>query len=144
MSMIGTRRKRVRLMAEINVVPYIDVMLVLLIIFMITAPLITQGVKIDLPAAPSQVIPPTEQEPVIVSVDKAGNFYIDIGDNPESVVDSSVLIERVQKLLSAKPDTEFLVRGDENVSYGSVVNLMTLLQQAGVPSVGLVTEPPEA
>ena len=129
-------------MSDINVVPYIDVMLVLLIIFMITAPLITQGVKIDLPQAPSQVIPPSENEPVVVSVDEQGQFYIDIGDNPDSVVDGSALIERIEKLLKYKPEAEFLVRGDENVSYGSVVGLMTLLQEAGVPSVGLVTEPP--
>ena len=136
------RKQRTRLMSDINVVPYIDVMLVLLIIFMITAPLITQGVKIDLPQAPSQVIPPSENEPVVVSVDEQGQFYIDIGDNPDSVVDGSALIERIEKLLKYKPETEFLVRGDENVSYGSVVGLMTLLQEAGVPSVGLVTEPP--
>ena len=123
--------------------PYIDVMLVLLIIFMITAPLITQGVKIDLPQAASQVIPPSEQEPVVVSVDKEGHYYIDIGDNPDSKIDSEQLISRVANMLKLKPETEFLVRGDENVSYGSVVGLMTLLQEAGVPSVGLVTEPPE-
>ena len=130
-------------MSDINVVPYIDVMLVLLIIFMITAPLITQGVKIDLPQAASQVIPPSEQEPVIVSVDQEGQYYIDIGDKPETVIDGEQLIERVAKLLKLKPESEFLVRGDENVPYGSVVGLMTLLQEAGVPSVGLVTEPPE-
>jgi len=138
-----SRRKRARLMADINVVPYIDVMLVLLIIFMITAPLITQGVKIELPDAPSQVIPPSEQEPVIVSVDQNGDYYIDIGENPQAVIGTDVLIERVEKLLKQKPETEFLVRGDENVSYGKVVELMTSLQLAGVGSVGLVTEPPE-
>ena len=136
------RRQRTRLMSDINVVPYIDVMLVLLIIFMITAPLITQGVKIDLPEATSQVIPPSEQEPVVVSVDKDGQYYIDIGDNPDAVIGDQELIERVSKMLNLKPDTEFLVRGDENVAYGSVVGLMSLLQEAGVPSVGLVTEPP--
>ena len=142
--MIGSRRKRVRLMSDINVVPYIDVMLVLLIIFMITAPLITQGVKVELPNAPSQVIPPSDQEPVLVSVDSNGDFYIDIGDNPQSVVGADALIARVENLLKHKPDSEFLVRGDENVSYGKVVGLMTLLQLAGVASVGLVTEPPES
>jgi biopolymer transport protein TolR len=141
--MMRSRRKRARLMADINVVPYIDVMLVLLIIFMITAPLITQGVKIELPDAPSQVIPPSEQEPVIVSVDQNGDYYIDIGENPQAVIGTDVLIERVEKLLKQKPETEFLVRGDENVSYGKVVELMTSLQLAGVGSVGLVTEPPE-
>ena len=141
--MMRSRRKRARLMADINVVPYIDVMLVLLIIFMITAPLITQGVKIELPDAPSQVIAPSEQEPVIVSVDQNGDYYIDIGENPQAVIGTDVLIERVEKLLKQKPETEFLVRGDENVSYGKVVELMTSLQLAGVGSVGLVTEPPE-
>lgn len=141
--MMRSCRKRARLMADINVVPYIDVMLVLLIIFMITAPLITQGVKIELPDAPSQVIPPSEQEPVIVSVDQNGDYYIDIGENPQAVIGTDVLIERVEKLLKQKPETEFLVRGDENVSYGKVVELMTSLQLAGVGSVGLVTEPPE-
>ncbi len=131
-------------MADINVVPYIDVMLVLLIIFMITAPLITQGVKIELPNAPSQVIPSSEEEPIIVSVDAEGNYYIDIGDNPESVIGTDLLIQRVEKLLKQKPESEFLVRGDENVSYGKVVMLMSSLQEAGVGSVGLVTEPPES
>lgn len=131
-------------MADINVVPYIDVMLVLLIIFMITAPLITQGVKIELPNAPSQVIPSSEEEPIIVSVDAEGNYYIDIGDNPESVIGTDLLIQRVEKLLKQKPESEFLVRGDENVSYGKVVMLMSSLQEAGVSSVGLVTEPPES
>lgn len=131
-------------MADINVVPYIDVMLVLLIIFMITAPLITQGVKIELPNAPSQVIPSSEEEPIIVSVDAEGNYYIDIGDNPESVIGTDLLIQRVEKLLKQKPESEFLVRGDENVSYGKVVMLMSSLQEAGVGSVGLVTDPPES
>ena len=131
-------------MADINVVPYIDVMLVLLIIFMITAPLITQGVKIELPNAPSQVIPSSEEEPIIVSVDAEGNYYIDIGDNPESVIGTDLLIQRVEKLLKQKPESEFLVRGDENVSYGKVVMLMSSLQEAGVGSGGLVTEPPES
>lgn len=141
---MNSRRKRARLMADINVVPYIDVMLVLLIIFMITAPLITQGVKIELPNAPSQVIPSSEEEPIIVSVDAEGNYYIDIGDNPESVIGTDLLIQRVEKLLKQKPESEFLVRGDENVSYGKVVMLMSSLQEAGVGSVGLVTEPPES
>ena len=142
--MMDHRRHRTRLVSDINVVPYIDVMLVLLIIFMITAPLITQGVKIDLPQAPSRVIPPTENEPIIVSVDSDGAFYIDIGGKPDEAVDGDTLVQRVQNLLKHKPESEFLVRGDENVSYGAVVALMALLQGAGVPSVGLVTEPPDA
>jgi biopolymer transport protein TolR len=129
-------------MSDINVVPYIDVMLVLLIIFMITAPLITQGVKIDLPQAPSEVIPPTETEPVMVTVDAEGDFYMDYGDDPDEVVDETTLVTRVAGLLKYRPDTQFLVRGDRDVGYGRVVAVMALLQSAGVDSVGLVTEPP--
>jgi len=129
-------------MSDINVVPYIDVMLVLLIIFMITAPLITQGVKIDLPQAPSEVIPPSEAEPVMVTVDANGAMYIDYGDNPDAAIDETTLVTRVAGLLKYRPDTQFLVQGDRNVDYGHVVGVMALLQSAGVETVGLVTEPP--
>ncbi len=137
------RRRRQRLMAEINVVPYIDVMLVLLIIFMITAPLITQGVKIDLPQAPSEVISPSQQEPVIVTVNADGEVYIDFGDSPKDPVDEDTLVTRVAGLLKYRPDIEILVKGDRTVDYGRVVTVMALLQGAGVDSVGLITEPPE-
>ncbi len=137
------RRSRARLMAEINVVPYIDVMLVLLIIFMITAPLITQGVKIDLPQAPSEVIPPSQQEPVMVTVDAGGAVYIDYGDDPNEAVDDQTLAKRVAGLLKYRPDIQFLIKGDRGVPYGRVVAAMAMLQGAGVESVGLVTEPPE-
>lgn len=130
-------------MSEINVVPYIDVMLVLLIIFMITAPLITQGVKIDLPQAPSEVLAPSHQEPVMVTVDARGDIYIDYGDKPKVALDEQNLLARVSGLLKYRPDIQFLVRGDRNVPYGRVITVMTLLQAAGVDSVGLVTEPPE-
>jgi biopolymer transport protein TolR len=137
------RRRSQRLMSEINVVPYIDVMLVLLIIFMITAPLITQGVKIDLPQAPSEVIPPSQQEPVMVTVDASGEVYIDYGDNPKAPVDEQVLVTRVAGLLKYRPEIQILIKGDRDVPYGRVVTVMALLQGAGVDSVGLVTEPPE-
>lgn len=137
------RRSRPRLMSEINVVPYIDVMLVLLIIFMITAPLITQGVKIDLPQAPSEVIPPSQQEPVMVTVDAEGRIHMDYGGEPDAVVDEQALSTRVSGLLKYRPDIQFLVKGDRNVAYGRVVAVMAMLQGAGVDSVGLVTEPPE-
>ena len=130
-------------MSDINVVPYIDVMLVLLIIFMITAPLITQGVKIDLPQAPSEVIPSSEREPVIVSLDANGAIFVDYGENPDQAVDEDVLVERVSGLLKYRPETEFLVKGDKNVAYGKVVAAMALLQGAGVNGVGLLTEPPQ-
>ncbi len=138
-----TRRSRARLMSEINVVPYIDVMLVLLIIFMITAPLITQGVKIDLPQAPSEVILPSQQESVMVTVDDSGAIYIDYGDDPNVAVDEQTLTNRVGGLLTYRPDTQFFVKGDRNVAYGRVVAVMAILQGAGVNGIGLVTEPPE-
>jgi biopolymer transport protein TolR len=131
-------------MSEINVVPYIDVMLVLLIIFMITAPLITQGVKIDLPQAPSQVVPPSEQEPVMITVDSNGSIYIDVGEKPDAPIDPDTLEARVSSLLKYRPDIQVLVRGDRDVAYGRVVAVMARLQGAGVDSVGLVTEPPES
>ncbi len=137
------QRIRKRPMAEINVVPYIDVMLVLLIIFMVTAPLLTQGVKVDLPQAPSAPLPQNEKEPVIVNVDKDGNFFINYGDNQDKPVAPEVLVNRVSALLKYQPEIPVLVGGDSNVPYGQVVQAMTLLQQAGVPSVGMITEPPQ-
>ena len=137
------QRIRKRPMSEINVVPYIDVMLVLLIIFMITAPLLSQGVKVDLPQAPSTPLPPNEKEPVIVNVDKNGNFFINYGENQDKPVSPDVLVNRVSALLKYQPGIPVLVGGDTNVPYGQVVQVMTLLQQAGVPSVGMITDPPE-
>lgn len=139
----GGRRRGKRLMAEMNVVPYIDVTLVLLIIFMITAPLITQGVKVDLPQAPSEVIQPTEIEPVIVSVDADGNLFIDLGEKPDEPIDEQTLVNRVASINKYKPGTQFLVRGDSGVPYGRVVQVMALMQGAGLDSVGLLTQPPE-
>tara|TARA_B100000530_G_scaffold214068_1_gene137361 strand:- start:65 stop:487 length:423 start_codon:yes stop_codon:yes gene_type:complete len=133
---------RRRVMSDINVVPYIDVMLVLLIIFMITAPLITQGVRIDIPQAPSEVFTAISQEPVIVSLDLDGQLYIDIGDNPDKPVQSDTLVNRVAAVLKYKPDTDFLVAADAGVEYGRVIRLMTLVQSAGVDKVGLITKPP--
>ncbi|MEQ8662639.1 MAG: protein TolR [Gammaproteobacteria bacterium] len=140
---VNSRHARRRMMSEINVVPYIDVMLVLLIIFMVTAPLITQGVRIELPQAPSEVLPPSDQEPVIVSVAADGRVYVDIGENPDQPVDDDALMARVAAVVQFKPDTEVLVEGDRNVDYGRVVEIMTLLKRAGVSGVGLITEPPE-
>jgi biopolymer transport protein TolR len=137
-------RRGKRLMAEMNVVPYIDVTLVLLIIFMITAPLITQGVKVDLPQAQSEVIEPTENEPVIVTVDAAGAIYVDLGEKPDAPVDDDTLVTRIAAVAKYRPGTDFLVRGDAGVPYGRVVEVMALMQGAGVKNVGLMTEPPAA
>ncbi|HKK15841.1 MAG TPA: protein TolR, partial [Gammaproteobacteria bacterium] len=129
--------------SEINVVPYIDVMLVLLIIFMITAPLLTQGVKVDLPQAPSRPLEQDDKEPVIVNVDAAGNFYINYGENQDEPISAKELVNRVNALLKYQPGIPVLVGGDRAVPYGRVVELMALLQNAGVPSVGMITESPE-
>jgi biopolymer transport protein TolR len=137
------QRVRKRPMSEINVVPYIDVMLVMLVIFMITAPLLSQGVQVDLPRTSAEPLPPDQQEPLVVNIDAGGKLYVNVGDNPESPVAAAVLVERVSAVLRRRHDKTVLVRGDRNVDYGRVVEAMVLLQQAGVPSVGLVTETPD-
>ena len=136
-------RIRKRPMSEINVVPYIDVMLVLLIIFMITAPLLSQGVKIDLPQVPSEPLPASDSDPVIISVDAAGNFFINYGENQDAPVSPEILVNRVSALLKYRPRLPVLVKGDTDVNYGRVVQAMALLQGAGVEGIGLITEPPE-
>lgn len=135
--------KKRRPMSDINVVPYIDVMLVLLVIFMITAPIVQQGVEIDLPQAAAKPIEPDQQEPVVVSVDKNGDYFLDIGDEPDKPIDAQLMVNRVAAVRELKPNTPVLVRGDREVDYGRVVDAMVLLQRAGVEKVGLMTEQPE-
>ncbi|MCW8935272.1 MAG: protein TolR [Gammaproteobacteria bacterium] len=130
-------------MSEINVVPYIDVMLVLLVIFMITAPIVQQGVEIDLPQAAAKTMSPDESEPVVVSVDRKGDFYLDIGDEPDKPIDAMLMVNRVAAVRQLKPDIPVLVRGDRNVGYGKVIDAMVLLQKAGVEKVGLMTDQPD-
>ncbi|RTR05097.1 protein TolR [Halomonas nitroreducens] len=136
------RMGRRKPMNEINVVPFIDVMLVLLVIFMITAPMLTQGVQVDLPQVASEPIEETEErDPIVVSVDREGQLSITLGsDTTEVSLDE--LSQRVIILLERQPGTPVLVRGDRNVSYGEVVTLMSTLQTAGVDNVGLISEPP--
>lgn len=141
MATIGKRKKR-RLMGEINVVPYIDVMLVLLIIFMVTAPLLTQGVQVELPRAAAENLPPDDKEPIVVTVNRAGELFLNLGESPKQPIDDKLLVAQVSKVLRNRPDTPVMVKGDNAVDYGSVVHAMTLLQQAGAPNVGLVTDPP--
>ncbi|MBT6277567.1 MAG: protein TolR [Chromatiales bacterium] len=135
-------RTRRRPMSEINVVPYIDVMLVLLVIFMVTAPMLTQGVHVDLPEANAQPMEQTDSEPLILSVDDAGQFFLNIGEDPMESLDSTMLMARVQAQLRLEPGKKVLVRGDSNVSYGKVVAAMALLQRAGARGVGLATNSP--
>lgn len=128
-------------MAEINVVPYIDVMLVLLVIFMITAPLLRQGVAVDLPRAQAKPLPPTKTEPLILSVDRVGRFYLNVGEHQDQPLEPKVLVARAAAVLRHRPDTPVLVKGDRKVDYQHVIAAMVLLQRAGAPSVGLMTEP---
>ncbi|HSH28269.1 MAG TPA: protein TolR [Thiohalobacter sp.] len=141
---MARQRHKKRPMAEINVVPYIDVMLVMLVIFMITAPLLTQGVHVSLPSADARPLPQDSEEPLQVTVDAGGSFYLNVGDDPDQPIDAETLVQRSAAVLRNKPNTPVLVRGDAGVAYGTVVRAMVLLQQAGAPNVGLVTEPPEA
>ncbi|MGB0450233.1 MAG: protein TolR [Porticoccaceae bacterium] len=137
-----SKRTKRKLVAEINVVPYIDVTLVLLVVFMITAPLLMQGVKVELPDANSAPMDTKDQEPFIVSIKADGSYWIDVkGENQAQSL--AVIKDRVAKILRQTPKTPVLVWGDSSVDYGTVVNLMSELQVAGAPSVGLVTEPPQ-
>jgi len=127
---------------EINVVPYIDVMLVLLVIFMITAPLITAGVKVDLPQVNAEPISANAEPPLIASIDQSGNYYLSVGDTSDEALELHELIELVIAHKQINPKAEIMINGDRNVVYNKVVQLMNLLQtQAGVESVGLMTEP---
>jgi len=136
-------RKRRRPVSEINVVPYIDVMLVLLIIFMVTAPLISQGVKVDLPNASANPIEQEDTPPIIASVDVKGRYFLNVGEDQESPISEEELGAIVKAQLTKEPNTPVVVKGDGQVAYNEVIQLMVLLQQAGVPSVGLMTDPVE-
>ena len=135
--------KRKRFISDINVVPYIDVMLVLLVIFMITAPLLTEGVKVDLPTAEANPVDRSDSEPLIVTVDSEGKTYLNFGEEKDEPIDASTLVARVSAVIRHRPNVQVLVRGDRTVPYGDVVFVMTLLQQAGAPSVGLLSERPK-
>ncbi|WJG08108.1 protein TolR [Aliiglaciecola sp. LCG003] len=136
-------RKRRRPVSEINVVPYIDVMLVLLIIFMVTAPLVTQGVKVDLPKAQAESLSEEAKPPIIASVNAAGEYFINVGDSQDVAMSAADLAVIVAQQIKKEPNTPVVVKGDGAVPYNKVVQLMVLLQRAGVPSVGLMTESPE-
>ncbi|MFC4259653.1 protein TolR [Marinobacter lacisalsi] len=128
-------------MAEINVVPYIDVMLVLLVIFMVTAPMLTQGVKVELPETTSDPIQAEKDtESVVVSIDANGAYYLQVGDEGSDPMPLAQVQEMVGKIMAGRTNREVLVRGDQNVQYGKVVRLMSVLQQAGATNVGLITE----
>ena len=136
--------KKRRSIAEINVVPYIDVMLVLLIIFMVTAPLLKQGVDVDLPTAPANPLDVDSPEPIVVSVDRKGAMFLNIAPESETQIDAVTLVKLVKAALLKEPKRPVMVRGDANGPYQNVVSTLVLLQQADVGSVGLVTDPEEA
>ncbi|MDF1630352.1 MAG: protein TolR [Alcanivoracaceae bacterium] len=137
---IRTPRK---LVADINVVPYIDVMLVLLVVFMITAPMMVQGINVDLPKTNSAPIDNKDQEPVIVSVKKDGSYFINVGGDIQKSASLDTVKGHALRIHRNKPETLFLLEGDAEVPYGTVVALMSALQGAGIAKLGLVTEPPE-
>lgn len=142
--MKSIRKERKSPMAEINVVPYIDVMLVLLVIFMITAPMLTQGITVELPQAKSDSVESTGREPIIVSVDQHGAYYLNISSTPGQPIEPNALMVRVAAELAlakeSKEKINVLVKGDQGVSYGKVVGAMGLLKQAGAEQVGLLTD----
>ena len=140
--MSRTNHKR-RAKAEINVVPYIDVMLVLLIIFMVTAPLLKQGVDVDLPLAPANPLDVNSPEPVVISVDKNGLYFLNTSSTPDTALDDERLVSEVKEALARKKNRPVMVRGDKNGIYQNVISVLVLLQKANVGSVGLVTEPGE-
>ena len=139
---MATSMQKRKLIAEINVVPYIDVMLVLLIIFMVTAPLLTQGIKVELPKAGAEPIADVPNHPpLIVSVDAEGNLYINVGDDEDLPAVAKEIVARTRIVLKNRPDTPILVKADRAVAYGNVVGAMVLLQQGGAESVGFITDP---
>ena len=138
-----SRRQRGRLVAEINVVPYIDVMLVLLVTFMVTAPMLTPGVPIDLPQASTEPLPvDSDSEPLVVSMNNEGELFMNLGGDVETPVTLGTIKDRVMKVLAAKPRTPVQLRGDMTLNYGAVMEVMSALQEVGVTSIGLVAETP--
>ncbi len=139
---MATPLQKRKLIAEINVVPYIDVMLVLLIIFMVTAPLLTQGVAVELPqenAAP--IVDTSDKPPIVVSVDVAGNLFINYGDDEDKPSSGDEIARIVRSIITASPGVQILVEADRAVPYGNVVGAMVVLQRAGAKNIGFVTDP---
>lgn len=139
---MATPLQKRKLMGDINVVPMIDVMLVLLVVFMVTAPLLTQGIEVDLPEANAKPIETApDKEPLVISVDADGNLYINFGDNEDQPTTGAEIVQRARIVLQAQQDTPVYVKADRAVPYGNVVGAMVLLQQAGANNIGFVTDP---
>ena len=135
------RAGRRKPMAEINVVPYIDVSLVLLIIFMITTPLLQTGVDVDLPQAESKAVEAGKSPPVIVTIKTDGALFVDVGDHQDQPVDKDGLREKTLTAIKDQPARPVLIRGDSAAEYGKIIQVMAALKKAGVPRVGLMTQP---
>lgn len=143
MNASGSQRGRKKPVAEINVVPYIDVMLVLLVIFMITAPMFAQGIKVSLPEVSAEAIESESDTPLVLTVDLSGQLFINQNPDPQQAMSDDAVVKLTQAILLKKPNTPVLVEGDQGIEYGKIVSAMVLLQSAGAKSIGLVTETPE-
>ena len=137
-------RKR-RLMGEINVVPLIDVMLVLLVIFMATAPLLTQGVNVDLPKVDARPLPPQRRPdpPLVLSIDREARLFLNIGGSPDAALDATRALEAVSAALKRAPEREVLIKADTSVDYGHVLAAMVMLQKGGASRIGFLSAPAE-
>jgi biopolymer transport protein TolR len=138
------KQKKYRQLAEINVVPYIDVMLVLLVIFMVTAPLLFQGVNVNLPTANAKLVETKSQEPIVLSIDAYGNYYLNIAAHPTQIISEKNLFNQIEFELKKSKNyspRQILIKGDKNISYGKIIKAMVLLQNAGAQNVGLITQP---
>ncbi|HCT98513.1 MAG TPA: protein TolR [Methylococcaceae bacterium] len=141
MNVNNKKAGRRRPMAEINVVPYIDVTLVLLIIFMITTPMLQSGVEVDLPKAQAAMVEQKEDTPpLVISIQQGGNYFLNVGDGEDEAISKEAIYPRVEMILKNKPETQVLINADKNVDYGTVVTTMADLKHAGVPSVSLMTK----
>ena len=141
MNVSNKKAGRRRPMAEINVVPYVDVTLVLLIIFMITTPMLQSGVEVDLPKAQAAMVEQKDDTPpLVISIQQGGNYFINSGDGEDEAISKEAIYPRVEMILKNKPETQVLINADKNVDYGTVVTTMADLKHAGVPSVSLMTK----
>ncbi len=140
MQVSGRIRKRRKLKSEINVVPYIDVMLVLLIIFMVTAPLLNLGVDIQLPQSAAKAVQ-ADKEPIVISVDKDGKLYLTLGTAPRESLESDELVRKVTAFVHQNPHVPVLIAGDNRATYGQIYDILPALQEAGVTKVGLMSQP---
>jgi biopolymer transport protein TolR len=138
-----SKRKRRKLKAEINVVPYIDVMLVLLIIFMVTAPLLNLGVDVDLPKSKAHTLD-QKKDPVVVKIERDGSYRLQLGKEPEEVIAADDLNAKLKAFHEQNPDAAVYLAADGSIDYQKVMDVMALLQTAGIPRVALMSQPAHA